>query len=109
MTKHQVSCTVAGCAICGDHPMEMDITYADTSPPCPSCAVLQRKLADGSVMLNDQAQTIEALHARCEVLEEVVEWACVRLGIVNDPAYSGYTHDLCNEVIAELRRRAKEG
>jgi hypothetical protein len=53
--------------------MEMDITYADTSPPCPSCAVLQRKLADGSVMLNDQAQTIEALHARCEVLEEVVE------------------------------------
>ena len=50
-----------------------------------------------------------ALRARIEVLEKVVEWACVRLGIVNDPAYSGYTHDLCNEVIAELRRRAKEG
>jgi hypothetical protein len=51
----------------------------------------------------------KALRARIEVLEKVVEWACVRLGIVNDPAYSGYTHDLCNEVIAELRRRAKEG
>ena len=51
----------------------------------------------------------DALRARIEVLEKVVEWACVRLGIVNDPAYSGYTHDLCNEVIAELRRRAKEG
>jgi hypothetical protein len=56
--------------------------------PCPSCA---------------------ALRARIAKLEKVAEWACVRLGIVNDPAYSGYTHDLCNEVIAELRRRAKEG
>ena len=53
--------------------------------PCPSCA---------------------SLRARIEGLEKVVDWACVRLGIVNDPAYSGYTHDLCNEVIAELRRRA---
>ena len=51
----------------------------------------------------------DALRARIALLEKVVEWACVRLGIVNDPAYSGYTHDLCNEVIAELRRRAKEG
>jgi hypothetical protein len=34
--------------------MEMDITYADTSPPCPSCA---------------------ALRARIEVLEKVVEAA----------------------------------
>ena len=46
MTKHQVSCTVAGCAICGDHPMEMDITYADTSPPCPSCAALRARIED---------------------------------------------------------------
>jgi hypothetical protein len=34
--------------------MEMDITYADTSPPCPSCA---------------------ALRARIEVLEKVAEYA----------------------------------
>ena len=58
------------------------------------------------IMLESENKT---LRARIEVLEKVVEWACVRLGIVNDPAYSGYTHDLCNEVIAELRRRAKEG
>ena len=56
-----------------------------------------------------QGQVIADQRARIEVLEKAIEWACVRLGIVNDPAYSGYTHDLCNEVIAELRRRAKEG
>ena len=65
MTKHQVSCTVAGCAICGDHPMEMDITYADTSPPCPSCA---------------------ALRARIEVLEKAAEY-------VEHHPNCGYTFD----------------
>jgi hypothetical protein len=25
--------------------MEMDITYADTSPPCPSCAALRARIA----------------------------------------------------------------
>ena len=52
---------------------------------------------------------VVVLRARIALLEKVAEWACVRLGIVNDPAYSGYTHDLCGEVIAELRRKAKEG
>jgi hypothetical protein len=39
MGKHQVSCNVAGCVLCGFKPIEMEITYADTSPPCPTCAV----------------------------------------------------------------------
>ena len=68
----------------------------------------QRRKCNTCELLCEQHDNA-ALRARIEVLEKVVEWACVRLGIVNDPAYSGYTHDLCNEVIAELRRRAKEG
>ena len=72
---------------------------------CPRCLKIQEKIDN----LSPSCPTCAALRARIEVLEKVVEWACVRLGIVNDPAYSGYTHDLCNEVIAELRRRAKEG
>ena len=45
MGKNQVSCNVAGCVICGDHPQEMNITYADTSLPCPSCAALRARVA----------------------------------------------------------------
>ena len=45
MGKNQVSCNVAGCVICGDHPQEMNITYADTSLPCPSCSALRARVA----------------------------------------------------------------
>ena len=65
------------------------------SLPCPTCGAKESERA-----------ALAAAIAERDALREAVEWACVRLGIVNDPAYSGYTHDLCNEVIAELRRRA---
>jgi len=61
------------------------------------------------VQESDAGKVVASLRARIEVLEKAMVSACIRLGIVNDPAYSGYTHDLCNEVIYELCRRAKEG
>ena len=71
MTKHQVSCTVAGCAICGDHPMEMDITYADTSPPCPSCAALIARIEDVDTLTDKLfANFYPATLSRCRVVAE---------------------------------------
>jgi hypothetical protein len=66
--------------------MEMDITYADTSPPCPSCA---------------------ALRARIEVLEKAIEWAIQYLE--RDVFNVDEVNALIEWMIDELRRKEKEG
>jgi len=85
MTKHQVSCNVAGCAICGDHPMEMDITYADTSPPCPSCAALRARI---ECMEKERNLMIEGAHESAIKRERLKEAA---RGFVKDCHYCGGT------------------